>query len=150
MKSWRIINIHILLLLWSSLLLLRLLLLMVLLRVWLIMLLDLLFLHAIILLLDRSTSIICSCRCIPQIESIKRPSESVTPLVCVAQILNCSRDLGRLEFLVSLNLTTSLQLTDHTRTAFLLNLFVNWLILVLIYDFNEILVADIAYNAFLI
>lgn len=144
MKSWCIINIHKMLLLLVSLLLLRLLLRR---HIWLILLLLLLFLNAIILRLQyRSTSSICSSRCIPQIQSIKRSSKPITFLVCVAQILDSSCDLGRHEIVVSFDLTIGLQLTEHTWTSFLLNLFINWLIL--FYKFNEILVADIAHYGF--
>ena len=155
MKSWRIINVDEMLLILVSLLLLWLLLLLLmilLLRrhiIWLILLLYLLFLNTIILLLYGSASIISSSRCIPQIQPIERSPKPVTSLVCVAQILDCSCDLGRRKIAVSLDLTIGLQLTDHTWASFLLNLFVDWLTIIF-YKFNEILVADIASYVFII
>ena len=151
MKSRRIINVHEMLLVLVSLLLLWLLLLMILLLhiIWLILLLDLLFLNTIILLLYGSPSIISSSRCIPQIQPIKRSAKPVTSLVCVAQVLDCSCDLGRRKIAVSFDLTIGLQLTDHTWASFLLNLLVDWLTIIF-YKFNEILVADIASYIFII
>ena len=97
--------------------------------IWLILLLYLLFLNTIILLLYGSTSIISSSRCIPQIQPIERSPKPVTSLVCVAQILDFSCDLGRRKISVRFDLTIGLQffqLTDHTWASFLLNLFIDW------------------------
>ena len=123
--------------------------------IWLIVLLDFLFLNTfILLLLDGSPSIICSRRCIPKIESIKRSPVLVAIEVCVGQILYSSCDLGRCKTVVSLNLTIGLELTDHTLASFLLYLFISRLeilLLGLLFDyFYEILIANIAEKRFLV